>query len=373
MGSLISSIGTANPSHKYTQTDLVNFMSNAHGIVNGSEVKLKALYRATGIKYRYSVLEDYGKEADQFSFYPNNSNLEPFPDTASRMSVYKNEALNLSLAAVRNCLSKMDDYDVSNITHVITVSCTGFYAPGLDIDLIHNLRLNKNIHRTAINYMGCYAAISALRAADSMVRANKEASVLIVCVELCTLHFQKSDTLDNRLANALFSDGAAAMLIESNHNSQQIQLNPVAFNSDILPSGSEDMAWSVGNLGFEMKLSTYVPEVIKSGVKHLSKALLSKIDSNADIEGIKYFAIHPGGKKILEAVEEELGITKEDNKFAYHVLNNYGNMSSPTIVFVLNELSKHLTREDHGEYIFCMAFGPGLTLESSLLKVVAND
>ncbi len=102
MGSFISSIGTATPSHKYTQTDLVSFMSNAHGVVNGSEVKLKALYRATGIKYRYSVLEDYGKEADNFSFYPKNSNLEPFPDTASRMGVYKEEALKLSLDAAKN-------------------------------------------------------------------------------------------------------------------------------------------------------------------------------------------------------------------------------------------------------------------------------
>jgi predicted naringenin-chalcone synthase len=372
MGSFISSIGTATPSHKYTQTDLVNFMLNAHGVVNGSEVKLKALYRATGIKYRYSVLEDYGKEADNFSFYPKNSNLEPFPDTASRMGVYKEEALKLSLDAAKNCLSGLDGYDTNKITHVITVSCTGFYAPGLDIDLIHELKLNKNIHRTAINYMGCYAAISALRAADSMVRANSEASVLIVCVELCSLHFQKNDTLDNRLANALFGDGAGAMLVEGNNNPSQIQLNPVAFYSDILPNGSEDMAWSIGNLGFEMKLSAYIPDVIKAGVKDLGKALLAKIDPLADLSRIKYFAIHPGGKKILEAIEDEMGISKEDNRFAYHVLNNYGNMSSPTIVFVLNELSKHLTREDHDEYIFCMAFGPGLTLESSLLKVVAN-
>ncbi|NNF21384.1 MAG: type III polyketide synthase, partial [Saprospiraceae bacterium] len=153
---------------------------------------------------------------------------------------------------------------------------------------------------------------------------------------------------------------------------QQIQFNPVAFYSDILPSGSEDMAWSVGNLGFEMKLSTYVPDVIKTGVHNLGKELLSKIEPEIKIDDIKYFAIHPGGKKILEAVEDELGITKEDNRFAYRVLNNYGNMSSPTIVFVLNELSEHLTEKDHGEYVFCMAFGPGLTLESALLKIEAN-
>ena len=372
MGSLISGIGVANPSNKFSQTDLANFMNQAHGVVNGSEVKLKALYRATGIKYRYSVLSDYGLESEDYNFYPRNKNLEPFPDTAKRMLIYKEEALRLSVKAVENCLEDLRDFDKKNITHVITVSCTGFYAPGLDIDLINALGLNTHIHRTAINFMGCYAAITALRNADSIVKANPDANVLVVAVELCSIHFQKKDTEDNRLANALFGDGAAALLLQ-NKKSKGIQLAPVAYYSDILPNGSEDMAWSVGNLGFEMKLSAYVPDVIKDGVKEIGAALLTKMSPPVDITKIKYFAIHPGGRKILEAVESELGISKMKNKFAYDVLNNYGNMSSPTIIFVLNEIVKQLSSADHDEYIFCMAFGPGLTLESVLLRVICND
>lgn len=372
MASFISSIGTANPEHKYQQSQLVNFMSNAHGLVNGSEVKLKALYRATGIKYRHSVLADYGEEAPNYNFYPKSKNLEPFPDTASRMELYKKEAISLGLESVENCLLNLPDFDRSKITHLIAVSCTGFYAPGIDIDLVHTLGLNHGVHRTAINYMGCYAAISAMRVADSIVNANTSATVLVVCVELCSIHFQKNDTDDNRLANALFGDGAAAMLVEGSNEAGGIKMEPVAFFSDLLPNGSKDMAWSVGNLGFEMKLSTYVPDVIKTGVKSLSKEILASIDSEADLSKIKYFAIHPGGRKILEAVEEELDLSKEKNKFAYHVLSNYGNMSSPTVVFVMNEIRKQLDESDHGEYILCLAFGPGLTLESALLRVTAN-
>lgn len=204
-----------------------------------------------------------------------------------------------------------------------------------------------------------------------MVQANPDAKVLVVCVELCSIHFQKADTLDNRLANALFADGAAALVIQGSKK-PGIRLSPVAYYSDVLPNGSEDMAWSVGNLGFEMKLSSYVPDVIKNGVKEIGEALLTKMNPPVDISKIKYFAIHPGGRKILEAVESELGISKEKNRFAYHVLNNYGNMSSPTILFVLKELIQQLSPEDHDEYVFAMAFGPGITLESILLKVVAN-
>ena len=368
MTSFISAIGTANPPYKYTQNDLVEFMSSAHGAVNGSEVKLKALYRATGIKHRYSVLADYGANPQSFEFYPKNKQLEPFPDTASRMSIYQKEALFLSKAAIEKCLDTYPELQRSEITHLITVSCTGFYAPGLDIDLINELDLRTNVQRTAINYMGCYAAISALRNADSIVRADPEAKVLVVCVELCSIHFQKMDTTDNRMANALFGDGAAAMIVEGRNN-QRMQLAPVGFNSELLPNGAKDMAWTVGNLGFEMKLSSYVPEVIREGVGKLGHSLLGKIDPPVDFNKIKYFAIHPGGKKILEAVESELGIDRERNFAAHKVLSEFGNMSSPTIVFVLDELKKHIQPKDHDEYIFCMAFGPGLTLESSLLRI----
>jgi prepilin-type processing-associated H-X9-DG protein len=193
--------------------------------------------------------------------------------------------------------------------------------------------------------------------------------VLIVCTELCSLHFQRNFTDDNVLANALFADGSAAVLVEA-ESSQAIKLVPESFHSDLAIDGERDMAWTVGDLGFEMKLSSYVPDIIQRDISQLTNSLLDRISKN--INQIKYFAIHPGGKKILQAIEEELGITKDQNADAYQVLKDYGNMSSPTVLFVLHRIFQKLTTTDHEEHILSFAFGPGLTLESMVLKIVAG-
>ncbi len=362
MHNYITHIGTAVPEYKIHQMDISRFMSNAHGLINGNEVRLNALYRATGIKTRFSVIKDYTGVGNR-SFYPDNSELEPFPDTQARMLLYKKEAIRLAGSAISNCING-SGFDLHNITHLITVSCTGFYAPGLDIDIVNKFGLSRSISRTAINYMGCYAALSALNVGNSILSANPDAKVLIVAVELCSIHFQKQDTNDNRLANALFGDGAAAVILEPTRGSE-INLEMVHFESEILPEGSSDMAWSVGNLGFEMRLSSYVPAVIENGIDALLESYKRK-----NPEPFDHFVIHPGGKKILEAVERKLGIGKEEDRYAYEILNNYGNMSSPTILFVLKLLLENLSEKNHGENIFGLAFGPGLTLESMELRVV---
>jgi prepilin-type processing-associated H-X9-DG protein len=205
--------------------------------------------------------------------------------------------------------------------------------------------------------------------ADAFCYSDKNAKVLIVCTELCSLHFQRNFTDDNVLANALFADGSAAVLVEA-QSDKRIKLKPESFHSDLAIDGERDMAWTVGDLGFEMKLSSYVPDIIQRDISQLTNSLLQRISK--DISEIKYFAIHPGGKKILQAIEEELGITKEQNSGAYHVLRNYGNMSSPTVLFVLNETFKKLTTHDNEEHILSFAFGPGLTLESMVLKIEAS-
>jgi len=240
------------------------------------------------------------------------------------------------------------------------------YAPGLDIDLVKKLQLPTNVLRTGINFMGCYAAFNAFKIADAFCRLDENAKVLIVCTELCSLHFQKEATEDNLISNALFGDGAAAVLVEG-MTTAPLRLKLENFCSDLAFEGERDMAWAIGDLGFEMRLSTYVPSIIKSGILKLTKTLLDNISKN--IDDIRYFAIHPGGRKILESIEEELGINKCQNEPAYHVLKNYGNMSSPTILFVLQEIVKKLTPGDHGEHIMSFAFGPGLTLESMVLKI----
>ncbi len=363
--SFITSIGTANPTHRFAQQTIADFMVLASNLQGNDARKLRTLYRATGIEARHSVLGDYGRKTG-FEFFTDNELTKNFPSTHQRMELFKTFAKELSLSAVNKCLQKIAPLKKSEITHLIVVSCTGFYAPGLDIDLVKALNLNSSISRTCINFMGCYAAFNALKLADTFCTHDGDAKVLVVCTELCSIHFQKENTEDNLLANALFADGSAAILIEAQPRSG-INLKPISFHCDIASEGEPDMAWSIGDWGFQMKLSTYVPEVIRSGIKQLANSLLTKI--NKRLAQVDYYAIHPGGKKILEVIEQELNLNKEQNRFAYEVLKNFGNMSSPTVLFVLNEIVATLTDRDQHKNILSFAFGPWLTLESMLLQI----
>lgn len=367
MKSHITAIGTANPGERIPQLDIANFMKRVHQMNNGETERLYALYRASGIRYRYSVIEDYAMKNGQFNFYPNSVDLEPFPSIGKRMEVYRKNALALGLKAIHNCLNQTPDLDPLKITHLITVSCTGFYAPGLDIELIKHLGLKSTVQRTAINYMGCYAAFNAIKIADAICTSQPSAKIMILCIELCSIHFQKGNAGDTILANALFGDGAAAALIESQPRTKS--LLPIRFYCDVMTEYQKDMTWQVGDLGFEMKLSSYIPEIIRTGIKDLTEGLLDNLD--LQIDQIDYFAIHPGGKRILEVIEQELGLPREKNRFSYQVLKEYGNMSSPTVLFVLKAIWDDLTHEDQDKSILSFAFGPGLTLESMLLKTVS--
>lgn len=363
--SSITAIGTANPEYRFTQSEIADFMVKAMQLNHDETRKLRAIFNASGIEYRYSVLEDYNTDRAN-TFYANSNDFEPFPSTAKRLEYFRNNALDLSYRAVQNMLRSMPAFDVQKVTHIIIVCCTGMYAPGLDIDLVRKLQLPTTVLRTSINFMGCYAAFNAFKIADAFCHVDENAKVLIVCTELCSLHFQKAPTEDNLISNALFGDGAAAVLVEGT-TTAPIRLKAENFCSDLAIEGERDMAWAIGDLGFEMKLSTYVPSIIKGGILKLTKSLLDKISKN--INDIRFFAIHPGGRKILESIEAELGINKLQNEPAYHVLKNYGNMSSPTILFVLQEIINKLNPGDQGEHILSFAFGPGLTLESMILKI----
>ena len=363
--SFITSIGTANPPNKVSQSAIAEFMVRAMKMNEDEARKLRALFRMTGIETRYSVISDYSK-SDGFDFYSNAKDFEPFPTTANRLLLFRKHALLLSLQAINKCLSKIGDFDRKSVTHLIVVSCTGMYAPGLDIDLVKALELPTHTQRLCINFMGCYAAFNGLKQAEIICEATPSAKVLMVCTELCSIHFQKENTDDNLLANALFADGSAALLVESTAR-KGINLKPVTFYCDLAMEGEEDMAWTIGDFGFEMRLSAYVPKVIQQGIKKLTHSLLKQISQS--LNDISYYAIHPGGKKILEVIEQELNISKEQNKPAYEVLRNYGNMSSPTVLFVLNEIVNTLSEEDDKKKLLSFAFGPGLTLESMVLEI----
>jgi len=362
--SYITAIGTANPPHRYEQSQIADFMTRAMQLDAHDGRKLRTIFQASGIDYRYSVLKDYGLKSG-YTFFPDNDDLEPFPSTAVRLKLFREHALELSVQSVGKMLLEVPQFNLQDVTHLITVTCTGLYAPGLDIDLVRQLRLPSTINRTAINFMGCYAAVNALKVADAFCSQGPNIKVLVVCTELCSLHFQKEPTEDNLISNALFSDGSAAVLVESTSVAAR-RLIPESFCNDLITGGSEDMAWGVGDTGFEMKLSSYVPSLIRSGISSLASSLLR--NGEKTISDIEHFAVHPGGRKILENVELELGISKEKNAAGYDILRAYGNMSSPTILFVLQNIFKRLTVNNNGDNILGLAFGPGLTLESVLLR-----
>ncbi|WP_323755504.1 type III polyketide synthase [Roseivirga sp.] len=362
MRSIISAIGTAVPENKISQSEIFEFMANAHGFEDKDKTRLKALYRASGIQTRHSVIPDYSSlNMEDWNFYPKSKDLSPFPTTHERSLLYKNTAPDLAMQAVKNCIKK-SNVKLDEITHLITISCTGMYAPGLDIDMVNGLKLRPDVQRTCINFMGCYAAITGIRTADAFCKADPKAKVLVVSTELCTIHFQNNPDEDNLLANALFSDGAAALLMTSSEQGNK-GLSPVAFHNQILNDGGENMAWNIGDFGFEMKLSSYVPTLIESGIAGMIDQLKKKMGGSS----IQQYAIHPGGKRILEVIEQELNLDKNDNRHAYEVLQNYGNMSSATLIFVLEKLMEE--KPQKGEHCLSVAFGPGLTLESMVLEV----
>lgn len=363
MPAFISSIGTSVPENRIKQSEIGDFMVR-HLDLNDDQAKtLQLLYRASGIQYRHSVINDYGKHFKDFEFYPKDDTLEPFPRVGARMNLYKKEAITLCKKAIWDCVTPTE---LQSVSHLITVSCTGMYAPGIDIELIEQLNLPTDIRRTAINFMGCYASFNALKVADHILQSDSKNKVLIVAVELCSIHLLKKSDEDSLLSNTLFGDGAAAVFLESTP-SKSPALEMCAFYADIDTSGKEAMAWHINDFGFEMKLSKEVPDVIQRGIKGLTDKLLSQL--KLEITQIDHFAIHPGGKRILQVIEKTLNIPGESNAAAYHILKNYGNMSSPTVLFVLKQLMSKFSESNKGQKILSFAFGPGLTMESMLLKI----
>lgn len=356
----IIAISTAVPEWKHAQEDILHFMQDSYQLNDIEKRKLKFLYHQSGINYRHSVIKDYaGMPREVNSFIPL-IHSDAYPDIDKRMQLYNQHALPLSIDAITKCFT--DTITAANITHLITVSCTGMSAPGLDLALVNALSLSPTINRTSINFMGCYAAIHALKQADYICKSNTEANVLIVCAELCTLHFQKESTPDNITSSLLFADGAAAVVVSNKKASKYIALD--TFFSKIAFRGNDSMAWHISKDGFLMTLSNYVPQVIEEDINELLSEALSL--ENLSKENIQHWCIHPGGKKILEAFSKSTGIDGGALKHSYNVLAGYGNMSSPTVLFVLNEI---LTVANQNEKVFGCAFGPGLTIETFVATV----
>ncbi|MEO6327760.1 MAG: type III polyketide synthase [Ginsengibacter sp.] len=362
--SKIISISTALPQHRHEQKNILSFMQNVYAMNETDKRKLKFLYHQSTINTRYSVLADYGLPPNEWTFYPATENLEPFPDLELRMKWYNKTAPALSQQAIEKCIEGKINKD--EITHLITVSCTGMTAPGLDLQVMEAMNLPKNIFRTSVNFMGCYAAIHALKLADALCNGDNNAKILIVCTELCTLHFQQENTIDNITSSLLFGDGAAAVLVTNDENkSYGLHIN--SFYSEVSFKGKKDMSWKLSSSGFLMTLSGYVADLIEQDFNGLlENALKQSALNKADIS---HWCIHPGGKKILTSIQKSTGISEESLHYSYDVLRDYGNMSSPTILFVLKQIMDELKNNStHKSNILGAAFGPGLTMETFILS-----
>lgn len=351
--SYIQSIGTAVPQYKYSQESISDFMQAQIEGDTSTQRKINILHKKSGIEFRYSVLPDFSKQ--NTSVFESNKNVL----VEDRLDIFKTEAVKLGIQSI-NAMSPSIDLD--KISHIITVSCTGMMAPGLEICIAEELGLASDVEKFAVNFMGCYAAFHALKMADYICRAEPTAQVLIVCVELCTLHFNQAEDEDQLRANTLFSDGAASILInsESTNNSWKIK----TFYNNLLNKGKDDMAWSIHSDGFKMKLSSYIPNLVKDGIKPLVDTCLNKLAISS--EQIDFWAIHPGGLKILTTSEQALDLNSNALDASKKVLRQFGNMSSPTILFVLNEFWQNNTKKGN---ILAAGFGPGLTLESCLIEI----
>ncbi len=361
--SYISAIETAVPEFCHTQEDLSVFFRNSTNDENIKR-KIKVVAEKSAITKRYSVIPDFSMEPKDFTFFAQNSSLEPAPSLTERMDLFKAHALGLSVKAVK----KIKNFETikDSITHIITVTCTGLFAPGLDIGIIRELNLDPATKRSSINFMGCNAAIIALNTATVICNSTPHSKVLIVCTELCTIHFQKNHTDDYILSTILFGDGCAAVLVESEPPVlpyfQGIQVK--SFNSLIIHKGYNEMAWQITENGFIMNLTSYVSQLLTGELNQFFEAI------SLDPDTINFWAIHPGGKKILDDFSGVLKLDKKHLCESYDVLKNYGNMSSPTVLFVLKQVIENNKNIQKGNTIFSSAFGPGLSIETMQLEYV---
>lgn len=373
MHTVLESIATGNPPLRKSQAEAAAFMQRIESLSPTLRKRIPLIYERSGIDYRYSCVEDYGRDAADFEFYPRTWSLLPAPTTQKRNAKYRAAVLPLAERVAHEAL-RQAEIAPEEITHIVAVSCTGFFAPGLDIELVKRLGLPAHTQRTLIGFMGCYAAFNGLRVAHGFCQSRPDARVLLVCAELCTLHFQVEDTLESVIVNALFSDGAAAAVLAARPAAEAQGRLAYTDAHCLLDEDSMDhMTWDIGNAGFLMGLSPRVPDVI---ARHLPVYLEELLCRNGlSLEDVDFWAIHPGGRAIVEKAQDVLDLPGEAVHDSFEVLRLHGNMSSPTILFILKRfLDRHRAARARGRPGLrngvAMAFGPGLTLEGALFRQV---
>lgn len=358
----IHDIATSTPPFSSDQQYIREVMKKYIGSDRKTQAIIHRIYSQSGIEKRHSVIEDFTASEKGTLFF--NGKAKSDPGTAARNKIYETESKKLFVDVAQKLLSDNPHISSDDITHVITVSCTGFFAPGPDYEIVKALGLNPSTQRYHVGFMGCYAAFPAMKMAQSFCTSDPDAVVLLVSAELCTLHFQFKNDVDNLLSGSVFSDGAAGMLVSSKEpKKQSFKVNQ--FASSLVKKGEKDMAWTIGDSGFDMVLSTYVPDIIRDNLQPAIQPLYKQYETSS--KQIDYWAVHPGGRAILDKIEASLELEPDQISASRKVLAEYGNMSSATVLFVLKELLRTSLSKDQN--ILSMAFGPGLTIESGLFSV----
>ena len=370
----IAGLGLAVPEHALSQTDAAEVLVSL--LPEGRRARTaRELYARSGIRKRHSVLlraDDGG--APRQSFYgAARDGADPGPPTAERMRVFEEAAPPLAAAAAQSALLDAG-MATDAITHLVTVSCTGFFAPGLDAALVERLGLRRTVQRTHVGFMGCHGALNGLRVASSLAGSDPDTRVLLCCVELCSLHLGYGWDADTLVANALFADGAAALVgvgvnggsptdpdASAPRRARRPAWRVAASGTLLLPDSADAMTWRIGDHGFRMSLSARVPDLVRAHVPAWLRGWLA--EQGVGFEEVRTWAVHPGGPRVLSAFAQGAGLDRDAFSASREVLAEYGNMSSATLLFILHRL-----REAGAEGpMVALAFGPGLVVEAALL------
>lgn len=344
-GSYLNRIATAVPEHDVHRA----FVDFAGQMLR--DARARALFvrmaEKSGIEHRFSPLQVSKPTAENAADAHEVYRPGCYPTTGQRMKLFERFAPALAATALDRLALTNRDRD--RVRHVIVTCCTGMYAPGLDFAIIDHLGLSPSVERTMIGFMGCYAAVNGLKQARHIVRSEPGESVLMVNLELCTLHLHETQDLNEMLSFLIFGDGCAASLISSD----PIGLEMDSFRAIRIQDTNDLITWRIGDLGFDMMLSGRVP-------REIGNALRADAGSFSDAGKIDLWAVHPGGRSVLDAVQEGLTLCPEMLCASRRVLSRFGNMSSATVMFVLQEL---MQVAGHGQMGCAMSFGPGLTAE----------
>ena len=370
----LRSLETAVPPTILIQPEARDVFAAQPGLTRLGQRLVRTCFDSAAIDTRHTAVAEMSLDfrGPNPVFYDGDSGLLLNPSTKVRNDLFAAEATPLFIEAASKAVAACPDLVAADITHVVTVSCTGFFNPGPDYKIVRALGLNPSVQRYHLGFMGCYAAFPALRAAKAFCEADPKAVVLVVSVELCSLHVRTSNDPDTIMGSSLFADGAAAAVVTG----RELPLTAPALELDhfetvLTPVGEDSMAWNIGDHGFEMVLDTYVPKIID---EHIVEALKPLFDNKPALEGrpysdIRHWAIHPGGRSILDKVQAKLELSEDQLIPARETLRNFGNMSSATVMFVLKHIMEQ-PAEQPRETICGMAFGPGLTVETGLFTKV---